>query len=286
MWLALDKVGRKRIADSLRAARAKESRAIKAMSESAGFGDTLNRIDRQKAILLDIFTGKEREREMREMLAQKKARKDAEAAAAIQLKERLAREKIEAEEAAQREKEQEGRVEAHFLSKANAEASFNLMAKGVKDLAEKKKATPKKKSFVTPGMVKALQKHNSWYWKSLRSKDPVMRQKFFMLRDMMADYRKEYILKMDDVTNLGKGNKNKVPKVNLDALKHFMLLTKDDEEEVELFEKDEDGVDPMERMRNHSHDHPPFTMWMKAMEYFNHVHLSFYDDVLANAYTE
>ena len=143
MWLALEKVGRKRIADSLRAARAKESRAIKAMSESAGFGDTLNRIDRQKAILLDIFTGKERERQMREMLAQKKARKDAEAAAAIQLKERLAREKIEAEEAAQREKEQEGRVEAHFLSKANAEASFNLMAKGVKDLAEKKKATPK-----------------------------------------------------------------------------------------------------------------------------------------------
>ena len=161
-----------------------------------------------------------------------------------------------------------------------------MMAKGIKDTAVQKKTTPKKKSFVTPGMIKSLQKHNSWYWKALRSKDPVLRGKFVKLRDMMADYRREHILKMDDVTNVSKGKKHHLPKVNLDALKTFMLATDENEEQVELFEKDEDGENPLERLRNHSHEHPPFTMWKKVMEYFNHVHLSFYDDVLADAYNE
>jgi hypothetical protein len=70
LQILFERIGKKRIADSLRAARLREQKALKSMSESAGFGDTLNRINRYKNEILDIVSRQDREREIRQQVAE------------------------------------------------------------------------------------------------------------------------------------------------------------------------------------------------------------------------
>ena len=214
LWKAMEVIGRTRVDNYYRAAKAAERQALKAMSESAGFDSTLRNIDRLSKGISETLMIKEKE---------VKTRQEVEAIERAQAENAVAKKKVERK------------------MKASAAAASSKKggggAAGQSERLSSSKPTRGGKSK-TPAL--------RWYFKM--QMNPATQEKFYLLRELLHKERHRHVLDLVEeakrnthVANTG----GKAPSIDLDSLRAFLHAAPGSEEEknIVLFEDEEAGAD-------------------------------------------
>ena len=211
LWKAMEVIGRTRVDNYYRAAKAAERSALKATSEAAGFGSTLRHIDRATKQII----------------------------ATLEVKEKEVRARAEEEAIAQAMKlqKQTRRVQdaANTVLHPNSKTSSSKPGSGPSSTGK----TPKL------GSTMGKTKRTSMRWYHKMEANPFTKEKFHVLLDLLHMERHRHVL---DLVEQAKRNVHvhatggRAPVVDMNSLRDFLLAAPGSEEEanINLYE-DEDG---------------------------------------------